>query len=40
MPDNISRQAQDLIRRILVVDPAKRLTVMYFSVFFFFVFLV
>ncbi|KAI8880847.1 Pkinase-domain-containing protein [Backusella circina FSU 941] len=27
MPDNISRQAQDLIRRILVVDPTKRLTV-------------
>ncbi|KAI8641581.1 hypothetical protein BD408DRAFT_367923 [Parasitella parasitica] len=25
MPDNISRSAQDLIRRILVVDPAKRL---------------
>ncbi|KAG2221061.1 hypothetical protein INT45_009719 [Circinella minor] len=25
MPDNISRNAQDLIRRILVVDPAKRL---------------
>lgn len=27
MPDNISRNAQDLIRRILVVDPNKRLTV-------------
>ncbi|KAI9312164.1 hypothetical protein BX666DRAFT_2161655 [Dichotomocladium elegans] len=26
MPDNISRSAQDLIRRILVVDPSKRLT--------------
>ncbi|KAF1800640.1 hypothetical protein FB192DRAFT_1473040 [Mucor lusitanicus] len=25
MPDNISRSAQDLIRRILVVDPSKRL---------------
>lgn len=27
MPDNISRNAQDLIRRILVVDPNKRLNV-------------
>lgn len=27
MPDNISRNAQDLIRRILVVDPNKRLSV-------------
>ncbi|CEG76507.1 Putative CAMK/CAMKL/BRSK protein kinase [Rhizopus microsporus] len=26
MPDNISKSAQDLIRRILVVDPSKRLT--------------
>ncbi|KAG0838170.1 hypothetical protein G6F19_003283 [Rhizopus arrhizus] len=26
MPENISRSAQDLIRRILVVDPSKRLT--------------
>ncbi|KAI9304917.1 hypothetical protein BJ944DRAFT_277982 [Cunninghamella echinulata] len=26
MPDDISRSAQDLIRRILVVDPSKRLT--------------
>ncbi|CAO3600529.1 unnamed protein product [Absidia cylindrospora] len=26
MPDDISRNAQDLIRRILVVDPSKRLT--------------
>ncbi|OAD76384.1 hypothetical protein PHYBLDRAFT_109842 [Phycomyces blakesleeanus NRRL 1555(-)] len=26
MPDDISRNAQDLIRRILVVDPTKRLT--------------
>lgn len=29
MPDHISRNAQDLIRRILVVDPAKRITVRY-----------
>ena len=36
MPDNISRNAQDLIRRILVVDPAKRLTVKYTFLFFFF----
>ena len=27
MPDNISRSAQDLIQRILVVDPSKRLNV-------------
>jgi serine/threonine protein kinase len=27
MPDNISRSAQDLIRRILVVDPSRRLNV-------------
>ncbi|KAG1457306.1 hypothetical protein G6F46_007312 [Rhizopus delemar] len=26
MPDNISKSAQDLIRRILVIDPSKRLT--------------
>lgn len=31
MPDNISASAQDLIRRILVVDPTKRLTVKCFS---------
>ena len=27
MPNDISKTAQDLIRRILVVDPSKRLTV-------------
>lgn len=27
MPEDISPSAQDLIRRILVVDPSKRLTV-------------
>jgi serine/threonine protein kinase len=30
MPDNISRSAQDLLRRILVVDPSRRLNVCYF----------
>lgn len=29
MPDNISRSAQDLIRRILVVDPSRRLNVIH-----------
>jgi serine/threonine protein kinase len=27
MPDDISENAQDLLRRILVVDPSERLTV-------------
>lgn len=33
MPENISRSAQDLIRRILVVDPSRRLNVKYTSNF-------
>lgn len=34
MPHDISYEAQDLIRKILVTDPSKRITVSFLSFFF------